>query len=94
MQSLTDPNLLPGRLWVENRIRELAQELGRLVDYPEWPRPTDAQYGQMMIAGIVPLKIWRGSEVRIVEFQRTEIVGVEGDPEVQWRASERIRKFW
>jgi len=42
------PNLLPGLLWVETRIRELSAEL----------------------------------------------VGVEGDPEIQRRLEERIREIW
>ncbi len=51
------PNLEPGILWVETRIRQLSAEVGRPVDCLEWPRPTDAQFGQMMMVGVVPLKI-------------------------------------
>ncbi len=32
-------NLESGLLWVEKRIRELAQELGRPIDCLEWLRP-------------------------------------------------------
>lgn len=35
------PTLLHGLLWVENRIRQLSRELGRLVDCLEWPRPKE-----------------------------------------------------
>ena len=62
------------------------------MDCLEWPRPTDAQYGQMMIAGVVFLKIWRGGEFRTMEFQRDELVHVEGDLEVQRRGEERMRE--
>jgi hypothetical protein len=85
------PNLASGLLCVEKWIRELTLELGRPADCLEWPRPIDAQYGQMMMAGIVPLKIWRGGEFRIVEFQRGELVDKEGDPEIHRRLGEKIR---
>jgi len=85
-------NLEPGLLWIEKRIRELSLEFGRPVDCMEWIQPTDAQYGQMMMAGIIPLKICRGGEFRIVEFQRKELLEVEGDPEVQRRIGERIQE--
>lgn len=35
------PDLLPGLLWVETRIRQLSAELGRPVDCLEWPRPKE-----------------------------------------------------
>lgn len=83
-------NLDVGLLWVENRVCELSQELEPPVYCMEWIKPTDVQYGQMMIAGIVPLKIWRGEEIRIVEFHRKELLEVEGDPELNRHLGERI----
>jgi hypothetical protein len=35
----------------------------------------------------------RGGEFRILELQQTEVVDVEGDPEVQRRLGERIQKI-
>lgn len=89
---MTPYDLLDGLRWVENRIRQLSQELGRPVDCLQWPRPTDAQFGQMMMAGVVPLKICRGGEFQIIEFRRGELRDVEGDPEIQRRLGERIRE--
>ena len=65
-------NLESGFLWAENRIRELSAELDRPVDCLEWPQPTDARYGQMMMAGVVPLKIWRGGAVVVGTAVRGE----------------------
>jgi hypothetical protein len=81
-----------GLLWVENRIRELAKELGRPVDCVEWPKPNDAQYGQIMLSGIIPLKIWRGGEFRIIEFLKTELRDVEETLEIQRWLEVRIRE--
>ena len=86
------PNLDPSLLWVERRIRELSAELGQPVDCLEWLRPTDALYGQMMRARVVPLKIWRGGEFRIIEFKRSEFRDVEASKEIQGRLGERIRE--
>jgi hypothetical protein len=82
-------NGLPGvessKILVENRIRKLAQELGRPVDCLEWPRPIDAS------AKEITLKIWRCGDFRTVEFKPRELLEVEGDPKVQRRLEERIR---
>jgi len=78
------PSLDAGLLWVEARIRALAQELGRPMDAFEWPRARPP-------AGPIPLKIWRGGAYRLVEFSREELLAVEGDPELQRRLGERIR---
>jgi len=39
------PNLDPGLLWVEKRIRQLSAELGQPVDCMEWPRQIYARAG-------------------------------------------------
>jgi len=79
------PNLDAGLLWVQNRIRELSEDPGRPVDCLEWPQPQPP-------AGLIPLKIWRGGAYGLVEFQREELLKVEGDPEVQRRVGERMRE--
>ena len=85
------PDLDPGLLWVENRIRELSRELDRPEDCMEWPRPGDPTIARSFKTNTIPLRIWRGEEFRIIEFRQTELRDVEGDPEVQRRLGERIK---
>lgn len=73
-----------GLLWIETRIRELAKEPGWTVYCMEWSRQIDAQTKR------ISLKLWCGEEFRTIEFRREEMLGVEGDPEVQQRLGERI----
>jgi hypothetical protein len=87
---VNDPEIEPGKIWVEHRIRELAQELGQVVDCLEWPRPGDPTIARSFKAGTIPLRIWRGEEFQIVEFLETELADAEATPEVQRRLEERI----
>jgi hypothetical protein len=80
-----------GKIWVEHRIRELAQELFRPVDCLEWPRAGDPTIARSFKAGTIPLRIWRGGEFQIVEFLITELEDVEATPEIQRRLGDRIR---
>ena len=69
---------------IENRIRELMQELSQPVDCMEWPRQIDASVRK------IHLKIWRGGEFRIVEFRWKELLKVEGHPAAQKRLYTKI----
>jgi hypothetical protein len=85
------PNPASGLLWVENRIRELSGELGRPVDYMEWPRPGDPTIARSFKANTIPLRTWRGGELRILEFRQKELMELFGDPELQRWLGERMR---
>jgi hypothetical protein len=59
------PILDAGILWVQAWIRQLSDELGRLVDRLEWPRPLPP-------AGLIPVKIWRVGAYSNLSLDRDE----------------------
>lgn len=79
-----------GLLWIERRIRELSKELNRPVDCMELARPGDPTIARSFVAHTIPLKIWRGGEIRIIEFRRSELRDVEKEPTIQHRLEEQI----
>ena len=78
------PDLDSGLLWVENRIRELAQELGRPVDCMEWPQPCQGKEDTP--------ETLAGRGVPDNQVSTEGAAGGGGDAEIQRRLVERIRE--
>jgi hypothetical protein len=85
------PEVIAGQLWVNAKIRELAEGKEPMVQAFEWEDPSERN-GRDFIEGTIGLAIFVGAQRRVIRFLESELADVEGDQEVQRNLSDRLRK--
>ncbi len=80
-----------GKIWVEQKLREISARLRNPFQALEWQRP-EQRTKQQFARDSIGLRIYWGEEFRIIEFLVTDLRDAEATPEIQARLEEMIRE--